>query len=185
MPGSSRTDRLTVVTTEATSGTDQFAHDVKAGFSACPKSLPCRYFYDAQGSLLFEQICDLPEYYVMRTERAILEQRAGELATRSPAGVSLVELGSGSAAKTRLLIRAFLDRCGSLRYVPIDGSRTMLEQSCLELVREFPSLHVLAVAGEYHEGLRELRARIEGPKLILWLGSSIGNLDLPDAEDFL
>lgn len=135
--------------------------------------------------MLFEQICDLPEYYVTRTERAILEQRADELAARSPAGVSLVELGSGSAAKTRLLIRAFLERLGSLRYVPIDASCTMLEQSSLELVREFAALHVVAIAGEYHEGLRELRDRVKGPKLLLWLGSSIGNLDLPDAEDFL
>ncbi len=162
-----------------------FARDVKAGLTGRPKRLPCRYFYDPEGSRLFEAICDLPEYYLPRAEREILHDRAAAIAARCPAGVVLVELGSGSSAKTRILIQALLRRQAALRYMPIDISRSMLEESSQGLLRDFPSLEVLAVAGEYRHGLEQLNGRGQGPRLILWLGSNIGNFDRSEATQFL
>jgi L-histidine N-alpha-methyltransferase len=176
------------LTLAAVGGEDQhaaFARDVRAGLLARPKRLPCWYFYDREGSRLFDLICELPEYYLTRAEREILADRAEDLAARFPAAITLVELGSGSAHKTRLLIEAFLRRHGSLRYVPIDICRPVLEASAGTLVEQYPELDVFAIAGEYHDGLRHLAGTGGHPRLILWLGSSIGNLDRPDAAAFL
>ncbi len=162
-----------------------FARDVRAGLTASPKRLPCCYFYDDEGSRLFEAICELPEYYLTRAEREILQEHAGELVSRFPERITLVELGSGSAAKTRILIDAFLRRRETLRYVPVDISGSALEDSARSLLRDYPALEILAVAGEYHDGIHHLAAEADHPKLILWLGSSIGNLDRPAAATFL
>src|SRR5437899_8357886 len=112
--------RLTLIAGKTSDRLAAFARDVYKGLTAKPKHLPCCYFYDSEGSLLFEEICALPEYYLTRAEREILQARADELVSRFPAPPTLVELGSGSAAKTRLLIETCLRRHGSLRYVPID-----------------------------------------------------------------
>lgn len=162
-----------------------FARDVRTGLGSSPKRLPCFYFYDDEGSRLFEAICDLPEYYLTRAEREILQMRAAELASRFPDPITLVELGSGSAAKTRLLIDAFIRRHEALRYVTVDISRSALENGATALLHDYPGLEVLAIAGEYHDGLRHLDAEAGRPKLILWLGSSIGNLDRLEAATFL
>lgn len=162
-----------------------FARDVRAGLTVSPKSLPCRYFYDREGSLLFEQICELPEYYLPRAEREILEARAPDLASRFAKRVTMVELGSGSAAKTRILIEAFLRRHEALRYVPVDISRAMLEESARALLDAYPALEVLAVAGDYLDGLRYLGTEEDHPTLFVWLGSSIGNLERQEAAAFL
>jgi L-histidine N-alpha-methyltransferase len=162
-----------------------FARDVRAGLLARPKRLPCCYFYDAEGSRLFEEICELPEYYLTRAEREILEARAQDVASRFPAAVTLVELGSGSADKTRLLIDALLRQHGALRYVPVDICRPVLEASARALLHDYPAIEVHAIAGDYHDALRHLAQEAGRPKLILWLGSSIGNLDRPDAAGFL
>src|SRR5262245_48982544 len=100
--------QLNLVLADEAARLADFARDVAAGLAADPRHLPCRYFYDVEGSLLFEEICRLPEYYLTRAERRILEARAPEIAARFRSPASLVELGSGSAAKTRLLIDAFL-----------------------------------------------------------------------------
>src|SRR5438046_2504998 len=105
---------------------EAFADSVESGLSAPAKTLPCRWFYDARGSELFECICALPEYYLTRTERAILRAHAPAIAAHLPEDVTLVELGSGSSDKTRLLIEALLDRQSRLRYCPIDVSAEML-----------------------------------------------------------
>ncbi len=162
-----------------------FARDVRAGLTATPRHLSCRYFYDATGSRLFEAICDLPEYYLTRAEREILQEHSPAIAATCPRGTVLVELGSGSAAKTRLLIDALLKRHGRLLYVPVDISSAALEDSSKELVRHFPGLEVLGVAAEYQEGLRHVRDEVTGPKLVLWLGSNVGNFDRPAAVEFL
>jgi len=162
-----------------------FARDVRAGLTGSPKRLPCCYFYDDEGSRLFEAICELPEYYLTRAEREILQEHAGELASRFPERITLVELGSGSAVKTRILIDAFLRRHETLRYVPVDISGSALEDSARSLLRDYPALEILAVAGEYHDGIRHLAVEADHAKLILWLGSSIGNLDRPAAATFL
>jgi L-histidine N-alpha-methyltransferase len=164
---------------------EEFARAVRAGLTAQPKYLDCVWFYDAAGSELFEQICDCPEYYLTRAEHEILTERAFEIVAACPARTSLVELGSGNAAKTRLLIRALLARQGSLVYVPIDVSRTALDSSARALVAEQARLEVVAIAAEYETGVRELRALELGPKLLLWLGSNVGNLSREAAASFL
>jgi len=163
----------------------EFGRDVAAGLTATPKRLACRYFYDAEGSALFDAICEVPEYYLTRAETAILRSHAGDIAACFPGEVTLVELGSGSAVKTRLLLEAFLYSRSQLRYVPIDICRPILESSAPKLLHEFPNLEIIAVAAEYHQGLQQLRAEADRPKLILWLGSNIGNFDRPEAARFL
>lgn len=185
MPGIDTPERLQIIEFDVEGHRAAFARDVGVGLTAAPKWLPCRYFYDAQGSLLFEEICELPEYYLTRTERQILAERAPEIAGRFPEPIALVELGSGSAAKTRLLIEAFLRRHRCLRYVPVDISPSILEDSSLALLEEYPRLEIVAVAAEYADGLAHLRAVTDHPKLILWLGSNVGNLDRPRAAAFM
>src|SRR5919108_2369334 len=199
---SRRGARVTLAIVEPAARAASFAHEVRAGLSAVPKRIPCRFFYDAEGSRLFEAICELPEYYVTRAEREILAAHADEIAASVPAETTLVELGSGSATKTRLLIEALLRRQETLRYVPVDISRSALEASALELVAAYPRLTVNAVAAEYQDGLRylynlaALRAGGAGaataaapgtdmPKLVLWLGSNVGNLGRDEAAAFL
>jgi L-histidine Nalpha-methyltransferase len=163
----------------------RFAQDVAAGLSETPKRLPCCYFYDDDGSRLFDAICDLPEYYLPRAEREILTAEAGGLAGRFPERPLLVELGSGSGSKTRILIDALLRRHGSLDYMPIDISRGALLESAQALLAAYPSLRIQAVAGDYFETLRRPETLAVRPKLVLWLGSSIGNLDRAGAAAFL
>ena len=164
---------------------EEFAREVKAGLLAKPKRLSCRFFYDRRGSMLFEKICELPEYYLMRAERAILKRNAKEIAGLFPHSVTLVELGSGNASKTRILIREFIRRYGALRYVPVDISRSVLEESSRALLKSFPALQIMAVSGEYNESLRHLHAENGRAKLILWLGSNVGNFDRNQAARFL
>lgn len=162
-----------------------FARDVRAGLLRQPKTLSCCYFYDQEGSALFEEICTLPQYYLPQAEREILQAHAAEIVAPFPDTLALIELGSGNAAKTCLLIDAILRRQPRLCYVPVDICRTVLEESSAELLKAYPALEILAVAGEYQEGLRYLRTMATGPKLILWLGSNVGNFDRPEAAEFL
>ena len=161
-----------------------FAEDVREGLTSTPKRLSCRYFYDEEGSALFEEICELPEYYVTRTEHAILDEYSVEIASLFPEAVGLVELGSGSALKTRLLMQALIERHGRLHFIPIDISRSALEESAKSLVDEFGELEILAVAGEYTDGLEYLKQTSDERRLILWLGSNIGNFERTEAADF-
>ena len=126
-----------MVETTPRAATD-LAAAVHAGLSAEPRSLPCRFFYDLEGSLLFEEICALPEYYLTRTEDRILSERAAEIAAAAAHCVEIAELGSGSARKTRRILEAFLARRPSLVYAPIDISEEMLVQTADTLTREYP-----------------------------------------------
>ena len=157
---------------------------VYQGLTATPKSLPPRLFYDHAGSELFEAITDLPEYYPTRTEAAILERYAAEICASVGGEMTLVEFGSGSSRKTRLLFDAVLSRQKALRYVPIDISRAFLRTSAETLLGEYPGLSVTALAGEYFDAASTLPAADE-PRLILFLGSNIGNLAHEDATEFL
>jgi L-histidine Nalpha-methyltransferase len=177
--------RFRLIVTSPANRHASLARDVCAGLRAEPKRLPCCWFYDQAGSLLFEAICELPEYYLTRAEREILEAHADEVAARLPPRTTLVELGSGSAVKTRLLIAAFLRRQEALLYMPMDICRPVLEDSSLELLRQYPTLKVTAIAAEYQEGLRHVPQEPDRPKLILWLGSNVGNFDRPEAAAFL
>lgn len=154
------------------------------GLSAQPKRLPPRLFYDEHGSAIFEAITDLPEYYPTRTEQAILQDHAGEIVDSVGGPVTLIEFGSGSSRKTRVLIEAALARQASLEYIPIDISRTFLRESAETLLGEYPLLTITALAGEYFDAAEALPAA-DGPRLILFLGSNIGNLAHEEAIDFL
>lgn len=176
---------FTLVESRSRAGTVDFAAEVRRGLTSRPKYLPCRFFYDPEGSRLFEAICELPEYYLTRAEREILEQRSDDVASRFSRGATLIELGSGSAEKTRLLIERFLRRDGKLLYIPVDISRSMLSESARTLLREFPGLQIRAIAGEYQEALAHLQGSFDRTKLILWLGSNVGNLDRSEARRFL
>ncbi len=180
--------RFTLIATNQKDRHAAFARDVLEGLTSTPKQLSCCYFYDRMGSLLFEAICDLPEYYLTRAEEEILRARGAELVSRFATQVRLVELGSGTAAKTRILIEALLSRQPALRYVPIDICRVTLQESALQLLKEYTGLDVIAIAAEYREGLRHLRAESDGrspAQLILWLGSNVGNYHRPEAAGFL
>lgn len=162
----------------------QFATDVRRGLSGHPKSLPCIYFYDEDGSLLFEQICTLPEYYLTRAEVEILSTHASEITALAPTPVQIVELGSGSAVKTRYLFEAFLATREGLTYRPVDVSRKMLTETADELHQAYPQLTVHPVVARYEKALDYL-VPADGSVLLLWLGSSIGNLDRGEAATFL
>jgi len=161
---------------------EQMADDVRRGLSAPRKWLPPKYFYDARGSELFDEITRLPEYYPTRTERAILSQRVGEIAAITRAE-TLVELGSGTSDKTRLLLHA-LDEQGTLRrFVPFDVDPTVLVDAARVITGEFPSLEVAPVVGDFERHLGELPAHPR--RLVAFLGSTIGNLDPAERAQFL
>jgi len=164
-----------------------FAQDVCQGLQANPKSLPCRYFYDHQGSLLFEEICQQPEYYLTRAETEILQATCGAIADAFDKPPTVTELGSGSGVKTRILLKALLQKFGQVTYVPIDISSSMLEQSSRQLLGELPGLRVRGICGEYAFGLKALRTMTPAPspQLVLWLGSNVGNMARREAGQFL
>jgi L-histidine N-alpha-methyltransferase len=151
--------------------------DVLLGLTAHPKELPPKYFYDARGSALFEQITALPEYFPTRTEAALLAAHVDEIAARSGAA-TLVELGSGSSAKTRLLLDAFLSTGTLRRYVPQDVSETALRGALDALSIRYPALALHGVVGDFTRHLDRLPTT-EGPgdrRLVAFLGGTIGNL---------
>jgi L-histidine N-alpha-methyltransferase len=156
--------------------------DALAGLTATPKSLPPRWFYDERGSELFDEITRLPEYYPTRAERAVLEARAGEIASASGADV-LVELGSGTSEKTRLLLSALHDAGTLRRFVPFDVDPTVLEAAGAEITAEYPGVAVDAVVGDFTEHLDRLPR--EGRRLVAFLGSTIGNLEPAPRAAFL
>jgi L-histidine Nalpha-methyltransferase len=156
--------------------------DVLAGLTATPKTLPPRWFYDERGSELFDMITRLPEYYPTRAERAILEARAGEIAAVTGADV-LVELGSGTSEKTRLLLTALRDAGTLRRFVPFDVDPSVLRAAGAALDAEFPGLQVDAVVGDFTRHLGELPRG--GRRLVAFLGSTIGNLEPTPRADFL
>ncbi len=174
--------------------------DALAGLTATPKSLPPKWFYDAQGSALFEKITELPEYYPTRAERAILRAAAPEIAALTGATV-LVELGSGSSEKTRLLLSALRD-AGTLRgYVPVDVSESALAAAGDALAAEYPGLEVHAVVADFENYLgvpstgtagnstggngSGSNSTGDGPRLVAFLGSTIGNMVPAEREVFL
>jgi dimethylhistidine N-methyltransferase len=163
-----------------------FAEDVRAGLSSSPKHLFPKYFYDELGSQLFEAICLLPEYYLTRAENEILTRYATEIVNEfSSEKVSLIEMGSGSALKTRLIIEALLKRQPELLYTPVDISATALEQSSRVLLQSYPNLSINAYASDYYDAIRALRSQSRGRTLALFLGSNIGNFDVKEAHTFL
>ena len=161
---------------------DQMAADVRAGLTATPKTLPPKYFYDARGSELFDEITRLPEYYPTRAERAILDARGGEIAQATRAE-TLVELGSGTSEKTRLLLRALRDIGSLRRFVPFDVDPAVLKDASAGVAEEFPGLDVQPIVGDFE---KHLGAVPTSPRrLLAFLGSTIGNLDPAQRGEFL
>lgn len=159
------------------------ADDVLDGLTKPFKELPPKHFYDARGAELFDRICELPEYYPTRAERAILTASAGELA-RETGAVELVELGSGTAAKTRVLLDA-LHAAGTLRrYVPIDVTESMVRECAAELTSEYPGLSVHGVIGDFERHLDRV-PDAAGPRVVAFLGGTIGNFPPGSRRRFL
>jgi L-histidine Nalpha-methyltransferase len=156
-----------------------FAEDVLAGLTAKPKALQPKYFYDELGSLLFEAICLLPEYYVTRAEAEILERHADEMAATVGPIARVLELGSGTAKKTRHLLTALLSRQTALEYVPVDISAAAIESTAADLLADFSGLHIHALVSDYPGALAAFgrRSTAPGSTLALFLGSTLGNLD--------
>jgi L-histidine Nalpha-methyltransferase len=151
------------------------ARDVRAGLLAEPKELAPKYFYDERGSQLFERITELPEYYPTRAERSILAARANEIIATAGEPTTLVELGSGSAAKTRHLLNAMRD-AGCLRvYSPVDISAEITHETAESLVREYPGLSVRGLVCDFEHNLERIPDG-RGPRLVAFLGGTIGNL---------
>jgi L-histidine Nalpha-methyltransferase len=159
-------------------GEESFRDAVLNGLARPRKAIPCKFFYDARGSALFEEICRLPEYYPTRTEIAILEENAGEMAAQMGAYSRIIEFGSGASHKARILLQA-LDRPAA--YVPVDISREHLREAAASLAEDFPELPVVAVCADY-TGVFALPslAGPAGTSVGFFPGSTIGNFE-PDA----
>lgn len=161
----------------------QFLTDALKGLKSTPKTLPCKYFYDQRGSELFDQICELPEYYPTRTEAGIMEDNIEEMAAVFGPDALLIEYGSGSSAKTRILLDHLPHLAG---YVPIDISREHLYQTAESLASAYPALDILPLWADYTQAFtlpnvcRPVRSRI-----VYFPGSTIGNFHRPEAALFL
>jgi L-histidine Nalpha-methyltransferase len=166
------------------SADDSFAADVVGGLQASPKRVPAKYFYDAAGSALFERITDLPEYYPTRCEMKILRDHAAEMAELIPQGAALVEFGSGSSKKARILLLAVAPKLSV--YVPVDICGEMIEQEAADLRPDFPDLKVLPVTADITQGFA-LPADAEAAPLRVGFfpGSTIGNFEPHEAAGFL
>lgn len=175
-----------------------FASDVANGLRSTPKQLFPKYFYDELGSELFDAICLLPEYYLTRAENEILALHADEIiaatgdssssSSNNKTPLALLELGSGSAAKTRRIIESLLKRQPTLLYLPVDISASALSASAHTLLQSYPALHIEAYASDYDTALARLAAERDVRRerlLALFLGSNIGNFDRSGAEQFL
>ncbi len=162
---------------------EDFLLEVIAGFSTPQKTLPCKFLYDERGSDLFEQICDLEEYYPTRTEIGILREHMQTIAAALGPRCLVVEYGSGSGRKTQILLEHLIDPVG---YVPIDISRDALEASAVMLRARFPDLEVLPVCADYHRDFAIPGAtRVPERRCVFFPGSTIGNFDPDAAVDFL
>lgn len=166
-----------------------FAIDVRAGLTRKPKALSPKYFYDELGSRLFEAICWLPEYYLTRAESEILQTNSVEIVSSIDGPVRLLELGSGSAEKTRYLIEALLAKQSELHYLPVDISDSSLELASQRLLRLYPGLRITAFAADYFTALQasatSVPADLDCRTVAVFLGSNIGNFGRDQSREFL
>ncbi|GAB2537883.1 L-histidine N(alpha)-methyltransferase [Rufibacter soli] len=169
------------------SDADSLAQNVAQGLSQSPKALSSRFFYDAKGSQLFQQIMALPEYYLTQLEYQIFQQQRKEIlyafGTQTP--FQLIDLGAGDAYKTKLLLQELVEQEARFTFIPLDISQEPLHQLVDELGQLYPHLPVTGLAAEYFQGLHWLNEHGKDRKLVLFLGSNIGNFSPVDAENFL
>lgn len=172
---------------DGTNDTQAFARDVAAGLSGEKKKLPSRYFYDEAGSKLFQQIMYLPEYYLTRCELELLtthkQAMIGKFAT--PGFFHLIDLGAGDALKTKILLKELNREQQNFDYVPVDISGHAMEQLTASLHENLPGVQVQAVVGEYMQALEWLQIHKSERKVVLFLGSNIGNFEPSESVDFL
>jgi L-histidine Nalpha-methyltransferase len=161
-----------------------YADEVMNGLMSRPKTLPCKLFYDDRGSALFEEITRLPEYYLTRIELEILRDRGKEIALAAGSSVSIVELGAGTATKTGTLVRAFARRQMRVKYFPVDISSAALAEAKRRIREECPGVVIRPVIADFSNGFGFLQT-IPGRKIVLYLGSSIGNFDWDAATAML
>ena len=185
MYGTAVSDRFELIEVPRRRGAATFGDDVTAGLSASPKRLSSKYLYDRVGSALFDAITHLPEYYLTSAETEILRESGWEIVRVLDEPIDFLELGSGSAVKTRLLIGEALRVQGSLRYSPIDISTSALRTSSLALVEAYPGLCVRAYAGDYFDVLASGMLQLQRRTLAMFMGSNIGNYEPADAARVL
>jgi L-histidine Nalpha-methyltransferase len=183
--GTAVADRFELIVVPRSHGDASFAQDVAKGLRSKPKRLPSKYFYDNVGSALFDAITQLPEYYLTRAETEILREWGWQIVRLLDAPVDFLELGSGSAVKTRLLIEEALRVQGRLRYSPIDISTEAIRASSMALVETYPGLSVRAYAGDYFDVLGSRIVRSERKMLAMVMGSNIGNYEPDEARQLL
>jgi dimethylhistidine N-methyltransferase len=180
-----RPARLIIHDLARRNGNAEFAEDVRRGLLSNPKQLFPKYLYDSLGSRLFDAICHVDEYYPTRAENEILTSHADEMVGGVPGCRTLIELGSGSADKTRKIIEALLRQQNELLFIPVDISASALEKSSRALLAAYPMLRIEAYAADYLEGLAAMQPLPSGPALTLFLGSNIGNFEKAEALSFL
>lgn len=174
------TEETFIFTSTAASEKKRFAADIVTGLSKKPKKLSSKYFYDNEGSRLFQQIMDLPEYYLTRTETHIFQTQKKEIIfslNQAKTPFSLVDLGAGDAAKTKILLQELINQDLPFTYTPIDISEGALQDLNASIKNSFPELPVQTVASEYFAGLEWLNNNQRERKVVLFLGSNIGNFD--------
>lgn len=173
-------------TTTETKAASDLATNVREGLTRTPKRVSSRFLYDEAGSRLFEAICSLPEYYLTRAETEILESHANDIAARFPPAAKVVEFGAGSAVKTRILLAALAARHGdALTYCPIDISEEAMRSAEANVRAEFPGIAFDGIVAEYADAAQRLSVDRAHAKLVVFLGSSIGNFTHDDAVGFL
>lgn len=171
---------------ETSPGLNSFAREVGQGLLKSPKSLPCKYIYDDEGSRLFREIMELPEYYPTRCEAEILENAAGEIARLfGNNGFNLVELGAGDGTKTMILLDHFSETGLDVTYIPIDISEAAVRNLLSDCRRRYGDLTTRGLVGDYFKGLDWLARSNGRPTLTLFLGSNIGNFTPEEADGFL
>lgn len=161
----------------------RIAHDVRGGLWQTPPSLPARWFYDERGSRLFDEITRLPEYYPTRRETEIIERRREEI-VRLTGATTLLELGSGTSAKTRLLLDAFAAGGRTVRFVPMDVSAEVLTESAEVIAADFPTVTVEPVVADFNEPFTGMPGP-PGERLVIFLGGTIGNFEEEERSAFL
>jgi dimethylhistidine N-methyltransferase len=168
---------------EVRQGDSDFLSDVIAGLSSEPRTLPCKYFYDERGAALFQKICELPEYYITRTEIDILDRNRAEIASHLGPNIELIGLGTGAGTKTRILIEA-LEKPAA--YIPVDISEKQLRKSAALFRKVFPTLEILPVCADYLQPVALPASRHKAARNVVYFpGSTIGNFEPNEALQFL
>ena len=171
---------------------NEFVKDVEKGLADKQKHISPKFFYDKKGSKLFEEICDQPEYYLNRSESLILKRSVDEIMDKlGEKQISIIELGNGNSLKTRILLKPFLANLRKVCYFPIDVSLKTLKKSLKDLSKEYVNLEIFGICSDYVSGLTKIndfmkmKNNIPKNKLIIFLGSSIGNFHPKEAKNFL